>query len=100
LEKKVDKVDSIVKTTQKNAMLGFIMALLIAVSVICSVVAYLYLDLKKVNQERLDALTNCTQDKKSLEAEFRAYLIQDNARKKGGIIETDSITTIVKSQNH
>ena len=68
----LEKIEKIVRTTQKNPILGFLMATLIAISVLGGVISYLYLDGKKVSRERLDSLQQCTVENKRLRDEYAA----------------------------
>lgn len=53
---------------------------------------------KQTDDERLNALTNCVTENKRLEADFRAYLMQENRRKEQSNRESDSLINLIKNK--
>jgi len=77
-------------------MLGFLKGALLVIVVLGGVIGVLYMDSKKVSEERLDALNTCTFEKAKVEADFRAYLIDGNRQKEEDIKVMDSLKRAVK----
>lgn len=99
----MENVEKIVKTTQKNALLGFLYASLVAVAVLCGVIGKQWLNSEEVSKERLKALQECALENKQLQVE-KQTILQDRINKLEAkerqadslVIETQKVLNNVK----